>query len=240
MASSSKTHDFSPEECSRLVALFESIGFAANKAEQTVRNPALSLEFERLILAAGVDPNEGCSPAKGMLIYEITTGFPKELKVHGPERETELRDYVLKALKTQRVQRSVQLKSAFDFLKKLGPAEHIDDNRFDRHCGVGLEITQAQIDPAVADVIAPNKAKIDADQHKFNRNAVIGTFSRDPVLKFADLAQLKSCLFAALDNYLGPDPSGGAAAASSSSSKPAAASSKGPSVEELEIGRAHV
>jgi asparaginyl-tRNA synthetase len=179
----------------RLVALFKSIGLDAKKAAQTVRNEELSERLERACKRIGAAEN-GCARSKGMLVYELCT-------THAKDHE-EWIERCLDSIGSDRIDKSAQLKAGFKCVG-VSKVEQVDDDVFEQWFGIGVVVDDEMIGKVVADVVEREKDQIDAQRFKYARGRLIGkVVVADQRMQLADMAAVKTIIWKAVDDRLGP------------------------------------
>merc|ERR1711976_849644 len=78
----------------------------------------------------------------------------------------------------------------------------IDKNNFEKACGIGVEITQDEIEACVEKLIMANKDAIIAQRYRFNLGPLIGQVIGS--LKWADSRKVKEEIDLQILTLLGP------------------------------------
>uniref|UniRef100_A0A7S1PGD6 glutamine--tRNA ligase n=1 Tax=Percolomonas cosmopolitus TaxID=63605 RepID=A0A7S1PGD6_9EUKA len=98
-----------------------------------------------------------------------------------------------------------QLNAALDFfVKKKNPTQNYDVASFEENCGVGVKVTNEEIEKAVQDFLAQRKEKLVKDRYLTKVGPLLGQLSSTPRMKWADKKQVKKSLDDALVVLWGP------------------------------------
>eukprot|EP01137_Pigoraptor_chileana_P015069 Opistho-2@70532 len=174
-----------------LKRLFVSIGVNEQKAEETARNEKLASSLKALVDLASA--TGAVDKPKGLLLYGIATRFPGTAK-----------EAAKKALAAHvaagKIKSDTQLTSALDYIKGHPTIESLDAE-FDKHCGVGVEITADDIKRAVAALIKSREAELKEKRYQF-----VGTLlsALKVELRWADGKAVKDELDSQVAAILGP------------------------------------
>ncbi|KAL1807742.1 hypothetical protein ACET3Z_024732 [Daucus carota] len=133
------------------------IGLDERTATNTVANRKLTSNLLSLIHQAGVA--DGCERGVGNLIYTVATKFPANALVH--------RDTLLKYIVSSKIKTLAQLEAAFLFLSATA-SEDLNVTEFEEACGVGIEVTLADTEKAVDEVLEDNKNTIMQKRYRTN------------------------------------------------------------------------
>ncbi|KAJ2786950.1 Glutaminyl-tRNA synthetase [Coemansia interrupta] len=198
-----------------LIAKFEGLGLAAEKAKEAAGNKKLGPTLSDLIDASGQTTFE---KAPGMLLYTLGTTVTKEKTPHA--------DYIAKAIASGRIASTEQLSAATKYCAKNDPAA--DEKAFDAACGVGVVVGDEEIAASVREVIEGAKDLLVKDRYRA-LGRVLGMVKKAPALRWAESGKVKSEFDAQTLALLGPkderdDP---AAVKKAASKKSAAESSNG-------------
>ncbi|KMT05717.1 hypothetical protein BVRB_7g167260 [Beta vulgaris subsp. vulgaris] len=145
------------ENSNNAVELFLKIGLDEKVAHNTIANNKVTNNLLAVIHEAGV--TNGCDRTTGNLLYTVATKFPANALMHRPT----LAGYVVSSkIKTQ-----AQLEAAFTFFASVGP-EELNLSDFEKACGVGIEVSNEEIERSVGEVFEELKATILEQRYKTN------------------------------------------------------------------------
>ncbi|KAL5516066.1 hypothetical protein EMCRGX_G001329 [Ephydatia muelleri] len=157
-----------------LLSLFQSIGLSEVKAKETAKNAAVSATLSTLIIEAKSKVVGELDKAVGSLLYHLATRFKGQ-----PDRTSILVDYVC----ARKISSEQQLTAAFEFMKS-NPVGKLDLTAFEQSCGVGVVITQGDIDREAKGVIKAHEEELKERRYTYPVGVLIGEV-RDR-LKWAD------------------------------------------------------
>uniref|UniRef100_A0A803KUY9 glutamine--tRNA ligase n=1 Tax=Chenopodium quinoa TaxID=63459 RepID=A0A803KUY9_CHEQI len=147
----------SPVNPENAVELFLKIGLDERVAHNTVANNKVTNNLLAVINEAGV--TDGCNRTTGNLLYTVATKFPSNALVHRPV----LAEYVV----SSKIKTPAQLEAAFTFFSDIGP-EKFSSNDFEKACGVGVEVSNEEIEHTVGEILEESKATILEQRYKTN------------------------------------------------------------------------
>eukprot|EP01136_Pigoraptor_vietnamica_P009246 Opistho-1_new@3043 len=171
---------------------FVAIGLAEQKAEEAARNDKLAAALKGLIDAVSAS-GAAIDKSKGILLYGVATRFP------GTAKEAAKKALALH-VGAGKIKNDLQLTAALDYIKAHPTIEALDAD-FDKSCGVGVEITPAQVKDAVAALLKSRQAELKEKRYQLAGLLLIG-LKND--LKWADGKLVKDELDAQLAALLGP------------------------------------
>ncbi|KAL2944147.1 Glutamine--tRNA ligase cytoplasmic [Bienertia sinuspersici] len=145
------------EASSNAVELFLKIGLDEKVAHNTVANNKVTSNLLAVIHEAGV--TDGCDRTTGNLLYTVATKFPANALEHRPR----LAEYVV----SSKIKTPAQLEAAFSFFANVGP-EKFNLSDFEKACGVGIEVSNEEIERTVDEVFEELKATILEQRYKTN------------------------------------------------------------------------
>ncbi|BBN05975.1 glutaminyl-tRNA synthetase [Marchantia polymorpha subsp. ruderalis] len=137
--------------------LFLKIGLEDKTAQNAVANPKVTANLIAVIVEAGLQ--EGCGRSVGNLLYSIATKFPNNALNHRPT--------LLQYVTAGKIKSIPQVEAAFGFLSKFGP-EPYNLAEFESACGVGVEVSQEEIQAAVKAVIEKQKDMLLQQRYRAN------------------------------------------------------------------------
>ncbi|KAG0604844.1 hypothetical protein M758_9G012600 [Ceratodon purpureus] len=139
------------------LALFTSIGLDAKTAANAVANPKVTTNLTNVVHEAKVA--HGCDKSVGNLLYTVATKFPANALPHRPVLCTYISRGQIKSIP--------QVEAALGFFALVGP-ESYDVAEFETKCGVGVEVSPAEISSAVSSVININKDLLLEERYRVN------------------------------------------------------------------------
>ncbi|KAG6759619.1 hypothetical protein POTOM_036103 [Populus tomentosa] len=129
--------------------LFLKIGLDERTARNTIANNKVTNNLTAVIHEAGV--TEGCNRTIGNLLYTVATKYPANALIHRPA----LLGYIV----TTKIKTPAQLEAAFSFLSSTA-SESFELKGFEEACGVGVEVSEEDIERTVNEVFEQNKGLI--------------------------------------------------------------------------------
>ncbi|XP_010695806.2 glutamine--tRNA ligase, cytoplasmic [Beta vulgaris subsp. vulgaris] len=139
------------------VELFLKIGLDEKVAHNTIANNKVTNNLLAVIHEAGV--TNGCDRTTGNLLYTVATKFPANALVH----RLTLVGYVV----SSKIKTPAQLEAAFTFFASVGP-EDLNLSDFELACGVGIEVSNEEIERSVGEVFEELRATILEQRYKTN------------------------------------------------------------------------
>ncbi|KAG0311905.1 hypothetical protein BGZ97_011561 [Linnemannia gamsii] len=175
----------------QLVALFQNIGLAEQKAKETAKNKNLAPTLEKAIHSAGYDTNPA-EKSTGALVYALASTITPTALPH--------LDYLAKAIRDSRLTTSDQVSAAIKFVQDK---KEIDEAKFNEECGVGVVVTKEEVNAAVDAYTETVKDKLIKDRYKFFGLFFAGAKNL-PSLKWANGGDIKEAVDAKMLAVLGP------------------------------------
>ena len=120
-----------------------------------------------------------------------------------PERQSRFLPIVGKYIVEGKIKTNPQLNGAIGFLKKVADGEELDVAAFEAACGAGVDVTQEEVDAAVAAVIAEHKEELVENRYRFSIAKLLGKL-REGRMQWADGKATKETLDKAILALLGP------------------------------------
>lgn len=178
------------ESSDNAVELFIKIGLDERTARNTVANNKVTNNLLAVIHEAGV--TDGCSRNIGNLLYTVATKFPANALVHRPI----LAEYVV----SSKIKTPAQLDAALAFFSHVGP-DKFNPSDFETACGVGVEVSNEEIEHTVGEIFEENKTTILEQRYRTNVGELFGHVrKRQP---WADPKIVKQVIDAKLRELLG-------------------------------------
>ncbi|CAO2830099.1 unnamed protein product [Amaranthus hypochondriacus] len=145
------------ENSENAVELFLKIGLDERVARNTIANSKVTNNLLAVIHEAGV--TDGCDRTIGNLLYTVATKFPTNALVHRPV----VAEYVV----SSKIKTPAQLEAAFTFFSSIG-SENFNCSDFEKACGVGVEVSNEEIERTVGEIFEESKALILEQRYKTN------------------------------------------------------------------------
>ncbi|CAG9329175.1 unnamed protein product [Blepharisma stoltei] len=122
--------------------IIDIIGLSAQKAEETLRNQALTAKLLSVANSAKSFPQFSPSTSSGKLLYSIATSVPESIDTFKP--------FLIEQVAINNIKSAPQLEAAIEYLKKN---KKVEQEEFLRFCGVGVEVTTEQIQATVNEIL---------------------------------------------------------------------------------------
>jgi len=129
-----------------LVRIFQNVGLAEKKAIETANNKKIGPIFSTAIVEAGLQ--EGCDKTTGALLYFLAGKIPKDSKHIG---------YIAKKIASKDLASNDQVQAA---VKYVADVDEIDEAKFNEECGVGVVVTQEEVQAAVKSLLESRKDEL--------------------------------------------------------------------------------
>ncbi|KAK3873045.1 hypothetical protein Pcinc_021915 [Petrolisthes cinctipes] len=169
----------------------KSLGLSDQKVKETLKNESLTV-----ILADIVDQAQGkgeLNKSVGNLLYNLGTKLPRQFHTRLPL----LVEYVARAQINQEAKLTAAIKFVQDHaMKEFNTAE------FEKACGAGVEVSQDEIEAAVAQVIKKHKEVILKQRYQYNTGPLMGQVRA--ILQWADSRKVKEEIDLQILTLLGP------------------------------------
>ncbi|XP_074309473.1 glutamine--tRNA ligase, cytoplasmic [Silene latifolia] len=147
----------SSEIADKTADLFIKLGLDERTARNTLANAKVTNNLLAVIHEAGV--SDGCNRTAGNLLYTVATKFPANALVHRPI----LAEYVV----SSKIKTPAQLDAAFAFFSSTGP-DNFDPSDFEKACGVGVEVSNEEVERIVGEIFEESKVTILELRYKTN------------------------------------------------------------------------
>ncbi|KAF9677360.1 hypothetical protein SADUNF_Sadunf08G0099600 [Salix dunnii] len=170
--------------------LFLKIGLDERTARNTIANNKVTNNLTAVIHEAGV--TEGCNRTIGNLLYTVATKYPANAVIHRPT----LLGYIV----STKIKTPAQLEAAFSFLSGTA-SESFELKEFEEACGVGVDVSEEDIEQAVNEVFKQNKGSILELRYRINVGDLFGHVRKR--LPWADPRIVKKLIDAKLYELLG-------------------------------------
>lgn len=189
-------------------ALFQSIGLSEQKAQETLKNDALSKRLESVITLVKEKSADGIEKPTGVLMYSLASSSIKD--------DAQIK-FVSNYIANKKLASAIQLTAAVDFMK-ANPVLPVDVTAFEESCGIGVNITPDQIEDCVEELIKKHKDELLKKRYKFNVGMIMGK-AREK-LKWADGKAVKAEIDMQILDLLGPKTEADMQASKTKEAKP--------------------
>ncbi|KAG7878261.1 hypothetical protein KL905_003897 [Ogataea polymorpha] len=174
-----------------LVSLFSRIGFQESKAQEILKNKKVASSLAHLIQLAG--DNVSWDKTKSTLLHHLATLLKGEDLSHEKS--------IVDAIIDGRLASTLQVTEAYKYVKSAG--DNFDEKEMEKSSGVGIKITEEDVENAIRGYIESIKAEFLEKRYKMVPN-VLGSVRSLPELKWAPPALFKPTVDRLAQEYLGP------------------------------------
>lgn len=164
--------DLSADELARAKELLGGISMSDNLIKNTLTNPKLTRSLVEVISTHGFE--QGCDKAVGALVVMVGSKFPGSALKHRATLMTYIRD--------GRIATNDQVEAALKHLKTVGDAD-LDVSKFEKASGVGIVVSEADVQAAVSSVLAQHADAIKEERYQYNFKKLL-----QPIKAIGDLA----------------------------------------------------
>jgi asparaginyl-tRNA synthetase len=174
------------------IPLFISIGIDVQNATNITKNEKLSKILKKLIEEGNV--LQGCPKSVGALLYDFATNANKNslLEKYIP--------FIAKYITSGKISLSVQLQAAITYLSKH---EQINNEEFEKECGVGITVSEEEIKNIIINLIENNKLQIESKGWGIF-GQIMNLAKNETSLKWADGKIVKEQIEIQLEKIIGP------------------------------------
>lgn len=174
-----------------IAAKLSLLGLSETKVNETIKNKTLSA-----LLGSIVDEAQGKGELNknvGNLLYQLGTKLPQQFHKHLPL----LVGYVADG----RINQEAKLTAAIKFVQNHVSGE-INLSEFATTCGIGVEVSQDEIESSVALIIGKHKEALLSQRYRYNVGPLIGQVRSN--LPWADSKKVKEEIDLQVLTLLGP------------------------------------
>ncbi len=176
-----------------LIALFERVGIDPARAATTVKNKKFSTALHATIHEAGVQ--DGTEKAIGVLLDALAGNCP--------ESAVKYRSFIAKKIVKKDLNTDDQVQAAIKYVAKL--KGEVDEKLFDEACGVGVVVSEVEIEKAATEAISKHKDALLSERYAFSVGTLLKTAKETSAnVKWASSKLLKEKVDQAVANLLGP------------------------------------
>lgn len=162
-----------------LTMLFENIGLDGAKAAEAAKNKKISTLLFDILRRAGVTSFEERS--FGQLLYLLAAKITKEAMEHV--------DFLTNKIVTRQIKSEAQLLVALKYAHRTNV---VNESTFDAECGVGVSVTNAEIEAATQKVVRLHAAEISKSTHSVGN--LLREIKEEGNVKWADGRVVKEVL----------------------------------------------
>ncbi|KRZ05339.1 putative glutamine--tRNA ligase [Trichinella zimbabwensis] len=192
--------------------LLSALGLSEDKIKETLRNETLTASLSNIANQALKITDGKLSESQGKLLYQTATRLKKQCMQHA--------DLLIEEICNNRLENDLQLSgrerltcivvricsfayisAALQFLLSHA-ASDFNKAQFEQACGIGVKVTEEQIEDTVASVIKANEEKLQLMRYKFPISTLIAEVRK--VLPWADGSKLKKEIDMQMLILLGP------------------------------------
>ncbi|KRX49473.1 putative glutamine--tRNA ligase [Trichinella murrelli] len=173
--------------------LLSALGLSGEKIKETLRNETLTASLSNMANQALKITNGKLSESQGKLLYQTATRLKKQCFQYA--------GLLIEEICNNRLENDLQLSAALQFLLSHA-ASDFDKAEFEQACGIGVKVTEEQIEDTVASVIKANEEKLQLMRYKFPISSLIAEVRK--VLPWADGSKLKKEIDMQMLILLGP------------------------------------
>ncbi|KRY22237.1 putative glutamine--tRNA ligase [Trichinella patagoniensis] len=185
--------ELSTAETALTNSLLSALGLSGEKIKETLRNETLTASLSNMANQALKITNGKLSESQGKLLYQTATRLKKQCFQYA--------ELLIEEICNNRLENDLQLSAALQFLLSHA-ASDFDKAEFEQACGIGVKVTEEQIEDTVASVIKANEEKLQLMRYKFPISSLIAEVRK--VLPWADGSKLKKEIDMQMLILLGP------------------------------------
>lgn len=162
---------------------------------ETQKNVKLSAALADIVKTHELDQGR-CSKERGALVKQVATTLPASAAAHRP--------LLINHIKDGKIATNDQCTAAIKYLKAHANEAELDLADFDRACGVGVTVSDSDIEAAVAEVMRKHEAAIREERYHFNLMKLVQPIKQIGDMAWADIGKVKAQLDAQAARMLGP------------------------------------
>ena len=165
------------------------------RCSETLKNAKLSATLAEIVRAHELDQGR-CSKEKGALVKQVGITLPASAAAH--------RSLLINHIKEGKIARNEQCTAAIKYVKARANESDLDIAEFDRSCGVGVVVSDSDIEAAVAEVMHDQRGAIEEERYHFNLMKLVQPIKQIGDMAWADIDKVKAQLDAQAAQLLGP------------------------------------
>lgn len=167
------------------------LGLSEQKVKETLKNEPLTAVLAKIADQAGL--SGPVNKNAGNLLYHLATKLPRQFHSHLPL----LVEYVASG----RIDQEAKLTAAIKFVQDNSTG-NINRAEFEKQCGVGVVVTQDEVEAAVAQVMKKHKDAIIKQRYQYNTGPLMGQVRAS--LPWAESRKVKEEIDLQILTLLGP------------------------------------
>ena len=176
-------------------AAFIEIGLSEAKAKETAKNEKLSNHLGSVISSAKKRGKAGDGLKEiGSLLYHVASKLKAQVFGHADM----LVDYICSG----KIDSEARLNAALDYVLKNPEPNPVNQADFESACGVGIVVTNEQIEQSVQSAIAAARGEILAKRYRYPKGMLMGAVRKE--LPWADGKAIMSTIDVEFLDLLGP------------------------------------
>ena len=173
---------------------FAAISLDPKVIESTLKNAKVSAKLKEVVAISGLTT---CDKTVGNLLYEVATKVPPTIE----DKTKLITEYVVSG----KFNKKMQVDEAIKYLKEHGQdGTELDIPAFETFTGVGIVVTDEEIQKFIDDLFEENKEEITAKTHSFQFNNII--YKVNEKYKWADKKSVIDLIGAKKKAVLGDAP----------------------------------
>ncbi|CAG8596186.1 10373_t:CDS:2 [Diversispora eburnea] len=177
---------------SELITLFQKIGLTEQRAKDTAKNKKLAPTLESTIIEAGFIQNV-CDKSVGALLYTLASTVNKDASHH--------LGYLARAISNNKLKSSDQVAAAIKFAENS--KEEINEEEFNKACGIGVVISHEQIATSITTHLETNRNILIKERYK-SLGSLLAKAKQIPELRWANGVDIKNELEKQVITIIGP------------------------------------
>ncbi|RHZ46528.1 hypothetical protein Glove_615g16 [Diversispora epigaea] len=175
-----------------LITLFQKIGLTEQRAKDTAKNKKLAPTLESTIIEAGFIQNV-CDKSVGALLYTLASTVNKDASQH--------LGYLARAISNNKLKSSDQVAAAIKFAENS--KEEINEEEFNKACGIGIVVSHEQIATSIAAHLETNRDILIKERYK-SLGSLLAKAKQIPELRWANGVDIKNELEKQVITIIGP------------------------------------
>ena len=173
-----------------LVNLFASIGLDTKKAKETVKNETISSNLKEFI--ASLNLQNGCDKSIGKLLYCLASNYTDKCRPH--------QNMLLTKIQQKKLDSDAKVLAAIKFLER----DEFDEGKFDLECGIGVELSEAEIETAVKNVLEIHREGLLSERYHYNVGSILRDIKNVGSMRWANGQLIKALVDKQIEILLGP------------------------------------
>jgi len=178
----------------KMITKFQKIGLTESKAKETIKNKTLSTNLSQVIDMTG---DVDISGTQGTLLYHVASKTKPQV--------WQLVPFLVSYIMENKLDNELRLSAGIDYLLRLPPGSNLSDvdkEQFDLAAGVGVEVTDEQVEQMVEEELKMVKEEIVSKRWRYNPGPLMAKVRQN--LRWADGKIIKNEVDIQLLDLLGP------------------------------------